>query len=80
MWSQIKRRIVRRFRNSSMITGESIMNSEKYEKLQNDFFERLEHTHTIGEIKLLIQWFKEEKKNLENDKEETDESSMLDNE
>ena len=49
------------------------MNSEKYEQLQNDFFEKLEHTHTIGEIKLPISWFKEEKKKLENEKEETDE-------
>lgn len=49
------------------------MNSEKYEQLQNDFFNKLEHTHTIGEIKLLISWFKEEKKKLENEKEETDE-------
>ena len=50
------------------------MNSEKYEKLQNDFFERLEHTYTIGEIKLLISWFKEEKKKLETESEkETDE-------
>ena len=49
------------------------MNSEKYEHLQNDFFEKLEHTHTIGEIKLLISWFKEEKKKLENEKEKTDE-------
>jgi hypothetical protein len=57
----------------------SIMNSEKYEKLQNDFFDKLEHTHTIGEIKLLIEWFKKEKKNLENEKEEKDESPMLDN-
>ena len=50
------------------------MNSEKYEKLQNDFFERLEHTYTIGEIKLLVQWFKEEKRKLENEseKEESD--------
>ena len=55
------------------------MNSEKYENLQNEFFEKLEHTHTIGEIKLLIEWFKKEKKNLENEKEEKDESPMLDN-
>lgn len=49
------------------------MNSEKYEKLQNDFFSKLEHTHTIGEIKLLIEWFKSEKKKLENEKDNTDE-------
>ena len=49
------------------------MNSEKYEQLQNEFFEKLEHTHTPGEIKLLISWFKEEKKKLENESEKDDE-------
>lgn len=55
------------------------MNYTRYEQLQNEFFEKLEHTHTIGEIKLLISWFKEEKKNLENEKEENDEPPMPDN-
>ncbi len=51
------------------------MNSEKYENLQNEFFEKLSHTHTVVEIKMLVEWFKNEKKKLENEKkEETDES------
>lgn len=41
------------------------MNSEKYEKLQNDFFEKLEHTHTVVEIKMLVEWYKSEKKKIE---------------
>ena len=46
------------------------MNQEKYEKLQNDFFNKLKHTHTPGEIKLLIEWFNEEKKKLEKEKDD----------
>ena len=51
------------------------MNSEKYEQLQNDFFEKLEHTHTVVEIKMLVEWYKNEKKKLESEieKEKTDE-------
>lgn len=51
------------------------MNSEKYEKLQDEFFEKLSHTHTVVEIKMLVEWFKNEKKKLENEieKENTDE-------
>lgn len=56
------------------------MNYNKLEQLQNEFFERLEHTHTVVEMKMLVEWYKSEKKNLEKEKEETNESPMPDNE
>lgn len=54
---------------------ENIMNYNKLEQLQNEFFEKLEHTHTVVEIKMLVEWYKDEKKKLESEieKEETDE-------
>ena len=35
------------------------------ETIQNEFFEKLEHTHTFIEIKLLIEEYKQKKKDLE---------------
>lgn len=55
-------------------------NSEEREALEDWFFEKLRTTFTPGEIKLLIDEYKQKKKDLEKQKkEETDESFMLDN-
>lgn len=41
------------------------MNYNKLEQLQNEFFDKLEHTHTVVEIKMLVEWYKNEKKKIE---------------
>ena len=57
-----------------------IEKSEEREALEDWFFEKLRTTFTPGEIKLLIEEYKQKKKDLEKPKkEETDESFMPDN-
>ena len=43
------------------------MDYNKLEQLQNEFFEKLEHTHTVIEMKMLVEWYKQAKKDLDND-------------
>ncbi len=52
------------------------MNYNKLEQLQNEFFEKLEHTHTVVEIKMLLEWYKNEKKKVESELEKDDKDEV----
>lgn len=55
-------------------------NSEEREALEDWFFEKLKTTFTPGEIKLLIEEYKQKKKELSKEKkDDTDESFMPNN-
>lgn len=49
------------------------------EALEDWFFEKLKTTFTPGEIKLLIEEYKQKKRDLDKQKDDNDESPMLDN-
>ena len=51
-------------------------NSEEREALEDWFFEKLKTTFTPGEIKLLIEEYKQKKRDLGKKKDDTDESFM----
>ena len=53
--------------------------SEERAALEDWFFEKLRTTFTPGEIKLLIDEYKQKKKDLDKQKDENDESPMPDN-